>query len=499
MTNTQQDKRGWVLAALMITMTLAAMDITIISTVVPQIVSDLGGFTKFSWVFSIYLLAQTVTIPLYGKLSDLYGRKKILIFGIVVFLIGSAVSGFAWDIHSLITFRGIQGIGAGSIMATVNTIAGDIYSVKERAKIQGYLSSIWGVSAIIGPALGGALAEFASWRWIFFINIPTGIVAIIFLIVYFKEEVNVVKSKIDYKGAILIMSTLSLTLIFLMEGGQSWSWISWHSLVFIILIAVLIKWTYNVEKNNPNAIIPLWIWKNKTIGFTSLAMVGMGINVMGPETFLPTFTQTSLRLGVIASGFVLASMSIGWPTASALSGRLYLRIGFRETSLIGATLVILSAIGFLLIPKPQPIYLIVISQVTLGAGFGLLSTPSLVGTQSMVAWNQRGVVTSSIVFSRNLGQSLGATIFGAIFNNTLNYKLRSATVDIPISTQNIFETLQSTEVSDSAKMFLRSAISNSMDYIYWGIVFFALLIFLLIYLVPHRDPKDESLIEIDRE
>src|SRR5690625_1228772 len=345
---------------------------------------------------------------------------------------------------------------------TVNTIGVDIYSVKERAKIQGYLSSICGVSAIIGPALGGALAEFASWRWIFFINIPTGIVAIIFLIVYFKEEVNVVKSKIDYKGAILIMSTLSLTLIFLIEGWHRLPWRSWNSLVFIILITVLIKWTYNVEKNNPNAIIPLWLWKNKTIGFTSLAMVGMGINVMGPETFLPTFTQTSLGLGVIASGFVLASMSIGWPTASALSGRLYLRIGFRETSLIGATLVILSAIGFLLIPKPQPIYLIVISQVTLGAGFGLLSTPSLVGTQSMVAWNQRGVVTSSIVFSRNLGQSLGATIFGAIFNNTLNYKLRSATVDVPISTQNVFETLQSTEVSDSAKMFLRSAITRNI-------------------------------------
>lgn len=499
MTNTQQDKRGWVLAALMITMTLAAMDITIISTVVPQIVSDLGGFTKFSWVFSIYLLAQTVTIPLYGKLSDLYGRKQILIFGIVIFLLGSAVSGFAWDIGSLITFRGIQGIGAGSIMATVNTIAGDIYSVEERAKIQGYLSSIWGVSAIIGPALGGTLAELASWRWIFFINIPIGIVAIIFLLVYFKEEVTTIKPKIDYKGAILIMLSLSLTLIFLMESGQSWPWVSWTSATIVFLNIVLAKWTYHVEKTNPNAIIPLWIWKNKTIAFTSLAMIGMGINVMGPETFLPTFTQTSLGLGVIASGFVLASMSIGWPTASALSGRLYLRIGFRKTSLIGATLVILSSIGFLLIPKPQPIYLIVLSQVTLGAGFGLLSTPSIVGTQSMVAWNQRGVVTSSIVFSRNLGQSLGATIFGTIFNNTLIYQLKSAPEVLTSSTQNVIETLNNENVSENAKSFLRVAISNSMDYIYWGIVFFAILIFIFMYLVPNRDPKDKTIIEIERE
>lgn len=494
----QQEKRGWILAALMITMTLAAMDITIISTVVPQIVSDLGGFSKFSWVFSIYLLTQTITIPLYGKISDIYGRKRILLFGIVVFLIGSAVSGAAWDMSSLIAFRGIQGIGAGSIMATVNTIAGDIYSVEERAKIQGYLSSIWGVSAIIGPALGGALAEYVSWRWIFFINIPIGALAIVFLLVFFKEKVEVVKTKIDYKGAILIMLSLSLTLIFLLEGGQNWPWFSWQSLVIVLLLIGLGVWTYQTEKKTPDAIMPLWIWKNRTIGFTSFAMIAMGISMMGPETFLPTFTQSVLGLGTIASGFVLASMSIGWPTASALSGRLYLRIGFRETSLIGASLVILSTIGFLLIPKPQPIYLIVINQVTLGAGFGLLSTPSLVGTQSMVSWHQRGVVTSSIVFSRNLGQSLGATIFGAIFNNTLNYQMENAPAELASSTQNILATLEDQSVSETAKSFLRTSISNSMDYIYWGILFFALLIFLWIYLVPHRDPKDISTIEVEK-
>ena len=163
-------KRGWILAALMLTMMLAAMDSTIVSTAIPQIVGDLGGFTKFSWVFSIYLLAQVVTIPIYGKLADIFGRKKVLIFGIIIFLLGSVACAFSWNISSLIIFRGIQGLGAGSIMATVNTIAGDIYSVEERAKIQGYLSSMWGISAIIGPAIGGALAEYISWHWIFLIK-----------------------------------------------------------------------------------------------------------------------------------------------------------------------------------------------------------------------------------------------------------------------------------------------------------------------------------------
>lgn len=497
MTKPQDLKRGWILAALMITMTLAAMDITVISTVVPQIVSDLGGFTKFTWVFSIYLLAQTITIPLYGKLSDLYGRKKILIFGIIVFLIGSIACGAAWDMSSLIGFRGIQGIGAGSIMATVNTIAGDIYSVEERAKIQGYLSSIWGISAIIGPALGGTLAEFAHWRWIFFINVPIGALAISFLVIFLKEDIKVMSPKIDYKGAILLMISLSLILTFLLESGQSWNWISWQSATFIFLIVIFSIWTYRTERNLPHAIMPTWVWKNKTFAFTSLTMIMMGISMMGPEAFLPSFTQATLGLGVIASGFVLASMSIGWPTASALSGKIYLRIGFRETSLIGASLVFLSAIGFLLIPKPQPIYLIVIDQILLGAGFGLLSTPSLVGTQSMVSWQQRGVVTSSIVFSRNLGQCLGATVFGAIFNNTLAHQLKLAPESLPDSTENIMEILHNEQVSDVAKSFLQNAISNSMDYIYYGIIIFAILILFFMYKVPHRNPKDKTLIRVE--
>lgn len=492
----QDLKRGWILAALMLTMTLAAMDITIVSTVIPQIVSDLGGFNKFTWVFSIYLLAQTVTIPLYGKLSDLYGRKRILIFGIIVFLIGSATSAAAWNITALIAFRGIQGLGAGSIMATVNTIAGDIYSVEERARIQGYLSSIWGVSAILGPALGGALAEYVNWRWIFIINLPFGALAIVFLVLFLKEKIEKQNTKVDVKGAVLILITLSAFLIFLLEGGQNWPWFSWQNLFFLLAIILLGIWTYKVEKNTSNAIMPLSLWKNKTLAYTSLGMAGMGVVMMGPETFLPTFTQASLGLGVIASGFVLASMSIGWPTASSLSGRLYLRIGFRETSLIGASVVFLSCAGFLLIPRPQPIYLLVINQITLGAGFGLLSTPSLVGPQSMVPWRQRGMVTSGIVFSRNLGQSIGTAIFGAVFNNSLNRQIKDFSGDISFSTHNIMQTLQNPEIPEATKEFLRSAINSSMRNIYIALVLFAVCTFFFIYKVPHRDPKDSSHLDI---
>ncbi|HRN36416.1 MAG TPA: MFS transporter, partial [Flavobacteriales bacterium] len=219
---------------------------------------------------------------------------------------------------------------------------------------------------------------------------------------------------------------LSLFFVFLLEGGQSWPWRSVQSLVLLVAVALLAAWAVRVERRSPSAIMPAWVWRNRTMVFTNLAVAAMGIVMMGPDTYLPTFTQASLGLGVIASGFVLASMSIGWPTASALSGKLYLRIGFRETALVGSVLVLLASIAFLLIPAPQPISLIVLDQVLIGAGFGLLFTPSLVGLQNMVAWEHRGVVTGANIFCRNLGQSLGAAVMGAIFNTSISHRMAQA-------------------------------------------------------------------------
>ncbi|MEO8935078.1 MAG: MFS transporter, partial [Xanthomarina sp.] len=228
-----QKRREWILAALMLTMALAAMDATIVATAIPQIVGDLGGFSLFSWLFSIYLLIQTITIPIYGKLADIYGRKPILIFGVIVFLIGSAACAGAWNMISLIVFRGLQAVGAGAIMATVNTIAADIYTLEERAKIQGWLSSVWGVSAILGPTIGGALADYASWRWIFLINIPVGIGAIIMISMFLKENKPTKYAKIDWLGAFALLVTGAFIMFGLMQGGQSWDWISVETLIFI--------------------------------------------------------------------------------------------------------------------------------------------------------------------------------------------------------------------------------------------------------------------------
>lgn len=483
--------KRWVLFALMLTMMLAAMDITIVSTVVPQMVEDLGGFSKFTWVFSIYLLAQTITIPIYGKLSDLYGRKKILVFGVLVFLLGSLACAMSWNMNTLILFRAIQGLGAGSIMATVNTIAGDLFSVKERAKIQGYLSSVWGISAILGPTLGGVLTEWMNWRWIFLINIPLGGLALFFLIRFFKEKVEVKNVKIDYWGAVLIVGTLSALLIFLLESGQRWPWLSWQTFLLCMLILCLGYLTYQVESKRDDAILPIWIWKDKSLALTNLSMIGMGILVMGPEAFLPTYIQTSLGLGIISSGLILACMSIGWPLASSLSGQIYLKIGFRNTALLGASIITLACGSFLWMPIPSPIYLLMILQIVIGMGFGFLSTPSLVGAQSRVGWGQRGVVTSSIIFSRNLGQSVGATLLGVIFHGTISHQIKKTDeLSEAKDSQELLSILKQPSISEMLESQIQYIFHQGMYNLYIALIIFGLFTLLCIYLIPEIRKPD---------
>lgn len=488
-------RRGWILAALMFTMMLAAIDATIVSTAIPQIVGDLGGFSLFSWVFSIYLLVQTITIPVYGKLADIYGRKPILILGTVIFLIGSASCGAAWNMYSLISFRGIQALGAGAIMATVNTIAGDIYTIQERAKIQGWLSSVWGISAILGPALGGAFAEYISWRWIFLMNLPVGAISIALIIIFLHEKKPEIRHKVDFKGAAFMLISGTLIMFGLLQGGQSWPWLSWNTALIILLSVTMVVLTIRTERKSPEPIMPGWIWKKRVLLGSNLAMVGMGLVMMGPNMFLPVFAQSVTGLGAIAAGFVLASMSITWPLSSSLSGRLYLRIGFRNTALCGVILTIISIFLFLFLPFPGVVWMMVGLQMLLGAGFGLMSTPVLVGVQSTVPWNKRGVVTGANMFSRYLGQSIGAAIFATVFNTVLSDKLTNAPAALQESlpgVNKVIETLQSHKASVDVTFYLRESFFAATKYVYAGMTFFALLTLGFLLLTPARFPIVEE-------
>ena len=485
-------QRGWILAALMITIMLAAMDTTIVSTAIPQIVGELGGFALFSWVFSIYLLAQTVTIPIYGKLADTFGRKPVLIVGMLIFLVGSVASALAWNMVALIAFRGLQGLGAGAIMATVNTLAGDLYSVRERARVQGWLSSVWGVAAIVGPTLGGAFAEYASWRWIFLINLPIGAVAIVLITRFLHEKVEPHRHRIDYAGAGLMLFAVGALLLGLLQGGQAWPWWSVPSVGVFGLAALLTAVTVWVERRAAEPVLPGWLWRQPVLVASNLAMIGMGLVMMGPNTYLPTFGQSVLGLGAISAGLVLACMSIGWPLASALSGHLYLRFGFRDTALAGAVLIVLGAFGFLLLPYPGSAWVVALDQAVLGAGFGLLSTPLLVGVQSAVPWRQRGVATSANMFSRYLGQTLGAAMFGAIFNAGIASELARApaalSAALPHDVNAVIGALHGHQLKDAADQYLRYAMFTATHHVYVGVAVVALVVLVVALFTPRHFP-----------
>ncbi|HZW77188.1 MAG TPA: MDR family MFS transporter [Flavobacteriaceae bacterium] len=484
-------RRDLILIALMLTMSLAAMDSTIVATAIPQIVGDLGGFSLFSWLFSIYLLVQTITIPMYGKLADIYGRKPILIIGIIIFMVGSAACGVAWNMISLIIFRAVQAVGAGAIMATVSTIAADIYTIQERAKIQGWLSSVWGISAILGPAIGGAFADYLSWRWIFLINIPVGLASITLIHHHLHENVRLKSHKVDWAGAVSLLVTGGVIMFGLLQGGQSWNWISRETGIIILLAVILGFITMKIEQRAEEPILPRWVWKRRVLIGANLATIGMGVATMGPNMYLPVFAQSVTGVGAMAAGFILASMSITWPISSSLSGNLYLKIGFRNTALCGILIVIIGAASFLFLPFPGPIWMLIAIQMTLGAGFGLIATPLMVGVQATVPWGQRGVVTGTNMFSRYFGQSLGAAVFAAVFNSVITDKIISAPKNIQsgLPTVNkVVEVLQSdTSVSD-INLYLREAFFEATHSVYLGLVIAGVITLIILLWTPAKFP-----------
>jgi EmrB/QacA subfamily drug resistance transporter len=414
-----RSERGPVLIALMLCTALVAIDATIIATAVPSIVRNLGGFADFPWLFSIYLLAQAVTVPVYGKLADLFGRKPILIFGVGVFLIGSILCGIAWSMGALIAFRALQGLGAGAIQPMSLTIVGDLYSLEERAKVQGYLASVWGISSVVGPTLGGLLSEYASWRWIFFVNVPICVLAASMISTRFHETVVRKHPRIDYLGATFLTTGLTLLILGVLEGGQAWSWTSPVSILVLGGGAVLLTVFVLVERRVPEPVLPLWVFRRRLLVTTSLVGFGVGAILLGLTSYVPTFAQVVLGVGPLVAGLALAALTMGWPISAAQAGRLYLKIGMRSCALIGSALVVGGAALLLLLDESSTVLQIAITCFVIGLGMGLVAAPTLIAAQASVDWSQRGVVTANNLFFRSLGSAIGVAVFGAIANGTL--------------------------------------------------------------------------------
>ncbi|MBF6231003.1 MDR family MFS transporter [Nocardia farcinica] len=408
--------RGPILAALMLSTGLVALDSTIIATAVLSITRSLGGFAQFPWLFSIYLLAQAVTVPIYGKLADTLGRKPVILFGIGMFAVGSLLCGLATSMPALIVFRALQGVGAGAIQPMTMVIAGDLYTLTERAKVQGYLASVWAMSSVAGPLLGGVFADFVSWRWIFLINLPLAAVAAWTLVRSFHEHPQRRDQRIDYLGAALLTVGAGAVILGLLEGGQAWAWSSPVSIGVFGGGALALVLFVLVERRAGNAILPLWVFTRRVVVASSLMSVLIGALLLGLTSYVPTFTQGVLGTGALVAGLTVGALTLGWPLAASQAGRVYLRIGFRGSALIGSGLAVLGAASTLLIDQDSTLWQVSLSCFVIGAGMGLVATPSLIAAQTSAEWSERGVVTSANMFARSLGSAVGVAVFGAIVN-----------------------------------------------------------------------------------
>lgn len=412
-------KNMYVFWGLVISTLISALDANIMQTASPTIVKQLGGMELFAWIFVVYMLASTVTVPLYGKLSDMYGRKKLLIIAVAIFTIGSILCGMANSIVTLIIYRGVQGIGAGGMIPLSMIIVGDLFSIEKRGKIQAVFSSIWAISSIVGPVLGSFFVEALTWRWIFFINVPIGIATVLCLIPY-KEQIEFKKTHIDYKGFFLF--GISITLLLLSTNVKN---SLWYIIIGIIGLIIFIL----VEKKETHPFLPVSLFKNKGILMTNLFMLFYCLSFFGTSNFIPLYLQEGNHMSIYKSGLILLSIAVGWMFGSTPAGKWIMRYGYKSLFIIGSFVTTISGLAlFLLIENLSYLGLFLILTIQ-GVAFGLLFAVGTIASQEFAESHIKGMSTSLQMFLKNIGTSIGVTIMGLIINHTAS---------IAIGMKNVF-------------------------------------------------------------
>ena len=424
LTTEAQSARRLVLAAVMMAIFMAAIDLSIVATAMPTIVADLGGFHLFSWTFAAYLLAQAVTIPIYGRLADLYGRKRVFFAGASLFLLGSTLCGLAWGMVPLILFRGLQGAGAGAVQPIATTIVGDIYGPAERARIQGYISGVWGVAAIIGPTLGAFLVQHASWSLVFWINLPIGAATFVMFSRFLHERQQPRRHRIDYLGSVLMVLGAGGIMLALMQVGNRGEVVTIATLAVVGAVALAALAAH--ERSAPEPLFPLNLWRNRVVVVGCLAGFANGALMMSLSAFLPTYVQGAMGQSPAAAGITLAASSVSWTFASIASGRLMIRTSYRLAAGIGGVCLVAGSLVLMTLDPSDSLLWAGTGALLNGIGMGFCNTAFIVSTQAAVDWNERGMATSSMMFMRMVGSSVGAAVFGAILNFGIHRQLPEA-------------------------------------------------------------------------
>ena len=491
-------------------MFLAALEATVVGTAMPTVISSLGGLNHYSWVFSAYLITSTITVPVWGKLSDLYGRRLFYQLGIAVFLLGSVLSGMAGTMTQLIAYRAVQGLGAGALVPLAMTIIGDVYTVEERARMQAFFSGVWGLSSVVGPIVGGFITDQLSWRWVFYINVPFGILAAVIMQLSLKEPKRHGRPSIDYAGAALLMASITLLMLALVEGGATLREFASARNVTLLAIAVALGAAFiYVERRAQDPIVPLELFRNRVVSVSVIAGFLAGVAMFGAISFVPLFAQGALGSNATEAGSLLTPLMLSWVVMSVIGGRLLLKVGYRPTTLAGLFLLTL---GFALLSSYQrttPRVWLYVDLVLIGAGLGLTMLTLLIAVQQSVGRAQLGIATSLNQFSRSIGGAVGVAIMGAVLSAGLASHLQQVarTGAGPLTPERAAELASNPnaliepqaraalppEVLDELQESLASAIHN----VFWtGTALAGLALLVAFWLPRHGDtgvaPPDEE-------
>lgn len=457
------------MTALVLAMFLAAIEATIVATAMPSIAAELGGFALYGWVFSSYLLMQAITTPIFGKLADVYGRKPVFVAGVAIFLVGSVMCALAGNMPLLVAFRLVQGIGAGAVLPIAVTLAGDLYSLEERGRVQGYIASVWGVSSILGPLAGGLIVEHLGWPWIFWINLPFGLLSMLLLSWFLHEKVERRTRKLDLAGAGLLLASLATLMLALSLRG-SWA----APLLGLCLVATGLFLRQETRAADP--VVHLELWKQPLVLRGNLTVLMIGVAMLGLIGFLPTYVQGVLGRSPLVAGFALSAMCIGWPIASVTAGRLLLHVPLRVLARTGGVTGVAGALLIALTVSWGPIWAGVGSFIV-GVGFGILNTSFLVAIQTSVPWEKRGMATAGNMLMRNLGNALGATVLGALLNSQLAGYLERQGLTGQVSLEHVRELVgEGAPALDPATMqLLQGGLDQALQLVFWGV--FAAVLF----------------------
>jgi EmrB/QacA subfamily drug resistance transporter len=415
----KKTNRSAVTIGLLAALFIGALDATVVSTAMPRIMTDLQGLSLISWIFSIYTLTTCVTTPIFGKLADLFGRRAVFTFGLLVFVLGSILCGAAQSMPMLILFRAVQGIGAGALTPVTFTIIGDLYPGEQRAKIQGIFASVWSVAGLLGPLVGGYFVDQISWRWIFYMNVPVGIIAFILVFGFLHESFEKKSKSIDYWGALTFTVAISCLLYALLSGGEAYPWNSPVIIMLFVIAAIAFSLFIWVERNAKEPMLPLTLFRHRrmaipyTMGFLTFCVVA------GVSIYTPMWIQTLLGQSATSSGLMLMPMSIAWPIAANLSGRFMYKLGAKAFMVGGGLIVAVGALWLSLLQSGSPYWYLVLIMIIIGFGMGCMTTPSMVLIQTAVGWQTRGVATSTYSLMNAFGQTVGVAVFGTLFNSAI--------------------------------------------------------------------------------